>query len=108
MYSTNIFSNNENKYIINKRTFDFQISSNREDRKKEFVVGAFLPFTGSLSSMGKSVKIALEKAKYDVNKHFQNSNSTLHFNLLMADSKTSPEDSLVEKKNYNKMVQTLL
>ena len=28
---------------------------------KEFVVGAILPFTGSFSSIGKPVKVALEK-----------------------------------------------
>ena len=44
--------------------------------KKEFVVGAILPFTGSFSSLGKSIKVALEKAEYDVNKHFEKMNSS--------------------------------
>ena len=69
--------------------------------KKEFVVGAILPFTGSLSSIGKSVKIALEKAENDVNKHFEEMNSSSHFSLLMADSKTSPEESLVAIKKLH-------
>jgi ABC-type branched-subunit amino acid transport system substrate-binding protein len=61
---------------------------------KEFVVGAIIPFTGSLSSIGKSVKVALEKAEHDVNKYFETMNSSSRFNLVMANSKTSPEDSL--------------
>ena len=61
---------------------------------KEFVVGAIIPFTGSYASIGKSTKVALEKAEYDVNKYFEKINSSSRFNLVMANSKSSPEDSL--------------
>jgi branched-chain amino acid transport system substrate-binding protein len=101
LYSTNVFSNDENKYFINKKTFDFQSSLNHDNGKKEFVIGAILPLTGSLSSMGKSVKVALDKAEYDVNNYFQDMNSSYRFNVLMADSKTSPEDSLVAIKKLH-------
>ena len=67
----------------------------------DFVVGAILPYTGSFSSIGKSVKVALEKTEYDVNKHFEGMNSSSHFNLLMANSKTSPEESLVAIKKLH-------
>jgi ABC-type branched-subunit amino acid transport system substrate-binding protein len=77
------------------------LSNYSEDRKKEFVIGAILPFTGSLSSMGKSVKIALEEAQNDVNKHFEEMNSPSYFRILMADSKTSPEESLVAIKKLH-------
>lgn len=100
--TTNVFSNNDSNYFINKRTFNFQLSpSNQVNGKKEFVIGAVLPFTGSLSSIGKSVKVALEKAEYDVNKHFQDINSSSHFHLLMADSKTSPQESLIAIKKLH-------
>ncbi len=101
LYSTNVFSNDDNKYFVNKRTFDFQSSLNHESGKKEFVIGAILPFTGSLSSMGKSVKVALDKSEYDVNKYFQSINSSYRFNVLMADSKTNPEASLVAIKKLH-------
>jgi branched-chain amino acid transport system substrate-binding protein len=68
---------------------------------KEFVVGAIIPFTGSLSSIGKSVKVALEKAEHDVNKYFEKMNSSSRFNLVMANSKTSPEDSLEALKQLH-------
>jgi ABC-type branched-subunit amino acid transport system substrate-binding protein len=95
IYSTNVFSNDNNKYFINKRSFDIQSSFDKGADKKEFVIGAIIPFTGSLSSIGKSVKVALDKAEKDVNHNFQEMNSPYRFNLLMADSKTNPEDSLV-------------
>ena len=98
LYFTNVFSIFEsNDFIINSN----HVNSNEDHGKKEFVVGAILPFSGSLSSIGKSVKIALENAENDVNKHFEEMNSSSHFKLLMADSKTSPEESLVAiKKLY--------
>ena len=52
---------------------------NHGEGVKEFVVGAILPFTGSLSSIGKPIKVALEKAEYDVNKHFQDHQFTIPF-----------------------------
>ena len=97
-YFTNVFSGDENKdFIMNSNS----LLSNNEDGKKEFVIGAILPFTGSLSSIGKSVKIALENAENEVNKHFEEMNSSSHFRLLMADSKTSPEESLVAIKKLH-------
>jgi branched-chain amino acid transport system substrate-binding protein len=98
LYFTNVFSIFEsNDFIINSN----HVNSNEDHGKKEFVVGAILPFTGSLSSIGKSVKIALENAENDVNNHFEEMNSSSHFKLLMADSKTSPEESLVAIKKLH-------
>ena len=98
LYFTKVFSIFEsNDFIINSN----HVISNEDHGKKEFVVGAILPFTGSLSSIGKSVKIALENAENDVNKHFEEMNSSSHFRLLMADSKTSPEESLVAIKKLH-------
>jgi ABC-type branched-subunit amino acid transport system substrate-binding protein len=95
-YYTNVFSGDEGKDFFIKKSSSYpQLSSTYiENIKKDFVIGAILPVTGSFSSIGKSVKVALEKAEYDVNKHFEGMNSSSHFNLLMANSKSSPEGSL--------------
>jgi ABC-type branched-subunit amino acid transport system substrate-binding protein len=99
-YFTNVFSGDDNKdFIINSNSL--LSNANNEDGKKEFVIGAILPFTGSLSSIGKSVKIALEDADYEVNKHFDEMNSSSQFRLLMADSKTSAEESLAAIKKLH-------
>ena len=113
-YYTNVFSGDEDKdFFIKKSSFYPQLSSSSsssskysddDNIKKEFVVGAILPFTGSFSSLGKSVKVALEKAEYDVNKHFEkmnSSSSSSHFTLLMANSKTTPEETLVAIKKLH-------
>ena len=97
-YFTDVFSSDDNKDFIVNSNF---LPSTNENGKKEFVVGAILPFTGSLSSIGKSVKIALENAENDVNNHFEEMNSSSHFRILMADSKTSPEESLVAIKKLH-------
>ncbi len=113
-YYTNVFSGDEDKdFFIKKSSFYPQLSSSSskysddDNINKEFVVGAILPFTGSFSSLGKSVKVALEKAEYDVNKHFEKMNSSSssssppHFTLLMANSKTTPEETLVAIKKLH-------
>ena len=105
-FTTNVFSGDENKdFFIKKSSSNAQLLSKyNEDGRKEFVVGAILPFTGSFSSIGKPIKVALEKAEYDVNKHFEDINSSSsspHFTLLMADSKSSPEGSLVAIKRLH-------
>ena len=106
LYFTNVFSGDENKdFFIKKSSSNAQLLSKyNEDGRKEFVVGAILPFTGSFSSIGKPIKVALEKAEYDVNKYFEDINSSSsspHFTLLMADSKTSPEETLVAIKKLH-------
>ena len=95
-YYTNVFSGDEGKDFFIKKSSSYPplSSTYNENIKKDFVVGAIIPFTGSFSSIGKSVKVALEKAEYDVNKHFEGMNSSSHFNLLMANSKSTPGDSL--------------
>ncbi len=95
---TNVFSGDHSKDFFIKKSSSypqlFSSTYNEDSSRKDFVIGAILPLTGSFSSIGKSIKVALEKAEYDVNKHFEGMNSSSHFNLLMANSKSSPEDSL--------------
>jgi ABC-type branched-subunit amino acid transport system substrate-binding protein len=103
-YFTNAFSG-ENKDFITNSNF---LPSNNESGKKEFVIGAIIPYTGSLSSLGKSAKIALEDAENEVNIYFEEMNSSSHFRLLMADSKTSPEGSLVAIKRLHENGATII
>ncbi|HJT83921.1 MAG TPA: ABC transporter substrate-binding protein [Nitrososphaeraceae archaeon] len=102
---TNVFSGDENKEFFIKKSSSSspQLSSSdyNENIQKDFVIGAILPYTGAFSSLGKSVKVALEKAEYDVNKYFEQMNSSSHFSLLMANSKTSSEDSLMAIKKLH-------
>jgi branched-chain amino acid transport system substrate-binding protein len=102
-YYTNVFSGDEGKDFFIKKSSSYpQLSLQyNENIQKDFVIGAILPFTGSFSSLGKSIKVALEKAEFDVNKHFEDMNSSSHFNLLMANSQTSPEETLLATKKLH-------
>ena len=102
-YYTNVFSGDEGKDFFIKKSSSYpQLSLQyNENIQKDFVIGAILPFSGSFSSLGKSIKVALEKAEFDVNKHFEEMNSSSHFNLLMANSQTNPEETLVAAKKLH-------
>ena len=78
-------------------------SNGQDDLDKEFVVGAIIPITGSYSSIGKPVKVALEKAEHDVNKYFEKMNSSSRLNLVIANSKSSPEESLEGVKQLHSL-----
>ncbi len=69
---------------------------------QEYIVGAIIPQSGSLSSIGKPVLSSLEKAENDVNGYFESHNTSSRVKLMVADSKTSPEESLAAiKKLYS-------
>ena len=69
---------------------------------EEYIVGAIIPQSGSLSSIGKPVLSSLEQAENDVNGYFESHNSSSRVKLMVADSKTSPEESLSAiKKLYS-------
>jgi ABC-type branched-subunit amino acid transport system substrate-binding protein len=78
-------------------------SNGQDNLDKEFVVGAIIPITGSYSSIGKPVKVALEKAEHDVNKYFEKMNSSSRFNLAIANSKSSPKESLEAVKQLHSL-----
>ncbi len=103
VYLSNSFENGGGKYslLIKKNPITeksllnpIDAADGQQNFHKEFFVGAIIPFTGSYASIGKSTKVALEKAEHDVNKYFEKMNSSSRFNLVMANSKSSPEDSL--------------
>jgi ABC-type branched-subunit amino acid transport system substrate-binding protein len=102
VYLGNGFENDGQNSLLIKKNHITEKSSitspggadGQQNFHKEFVVGAIIPLTGSYSSIGKPVKVALEKAEEDVNKYSEKMNSSSRFNLVMANSKSSPEDSL--------------
>jgi branched-chain amino acid transport system substrate-binding protein len=112
VYISNGFENGGGKYslLIKKNSIteksiltSIDAAGGQQNFHKEFVVGAIIPFTGSFSSIGKSTKLALEKAEYDVNKYFEKMNSSSRFNLVMANSKSSAEDSLEAIKQLHSL-----
>lgn len=74
------------------------VAFDNEDIK---LIGAIVPQTGSLSSIGKPVVAALKKAEKEVNEHYENINSTSRVKLLLDDSKTSPEETVAAIKRLD-------
>lgn len=71
------------------------------DSYSEYIIGAIVPQSGSLSSIGKPVQASLEKAEIDINHYLDYYNSASRVKLIVADSKTSPQESLAAiKKLY--------
>jgi branched-chain amino acid transport system substrate-binding protein len=104
-YISNGFNGSEkNSLVLEKNHYaESSFLSAVGETNKEFVVGAIIPFTGSFSSIGKPIKVALEKAEYDVNKYFEKMNYSSRFNLVMANSKTDPNDSLEAIKQLHSL-----
>lgn len=65
------------------------------------LIGAIVPQTGSLSSIGKPVVTALKKAEKEVNDHYESMNSSSRVKLLIDDSKTNPEETLAAIKRLD-------
>ncbi|WP_148686577.1 ABC transporter substrate-binding protein [Candidatus Nitrosocosmicus hydrocola] len=74
------------------------VAFDNEDIK---LIGAIVPQTGSLSSIGKPIVAALKKAEKEVNEHYENINSTSRVKLLLDDSKTSPEETVAAIKRLD-------
>jgi branched-chain amino acid transport system substrate-binding protein len=94
LFATNFIGiSGDNKVIL----WENQASSLNNDPPNGHntsIIGAIVPQTGSLSSIGKPVVAALKKAEQEVNHYYEDINSTSRFKLLIDDSKTSSEESL--------------
>ena len=67
------------------------------------VVGAIIPLTGSFSSSGIPIQLALQVAEKEVNEYFSKVNSSFKVKLAVADSKSNPVDSLNAIKKLHKL-----
>lgn len=57
-------------------------------------IGAIVPLTGSLSSIGKPIVSSLQMAEQDINDYYDSINSTIRIKLIITDSKTTPQFTL--------------
>lgn len=64
-------------------------------------IGAIVPLTGSLSSIGKPIVTSLQMAEQDINEYYSSINSTVRIKLIVSDSKTSPESTLTAIKQLS-------
>jgi branched-chain amino acid transport system substrate-binding protein len=69
------------------------------DGKQTTTLGALLPLSGALSSLGESEAAALKVAIKDVNGYFSKINSNTRVGLIIEDTQTNPAISLERLKN---------
>ena len=67
--------------------------------KQTTTLGALLPLSGALSSLGESQAAALKVAIKDVNGYFSKINSNTRVGLIIEDTQTNPANSLERLKN---------
>ncbi|HSA74584.1 MAG TPA: penicillin-binding protein activator, partial [Candidatus Nitrosocosmicus sp.] len=94
LFATNFIDiSGDNKVILGENN-NSPLSNDPPNGHNITLIGAIVPQTGSLSSIGKPVITALKKAEQEVNHYYEDINSTSRFKLVLDDSKTSPEESL--------------
>jgi hypothetical protein len=69
------------------------------DGKQTTTLGALLPLSGALSSLGESPAAALKIAIKDVNAYFTKTNSKTRVGLIIEDTQSNPANSLERLKN---------
>ena len=67
--------------------------------KNVVTIGALLPLTGTLSSVGESEEAALDIAVKDINENFSKNHSSIQISVVVEDTQTNPSVSL-EKLKY--------
>ena len=94
LFATNFIDISGDSKVILGENSNSALSNDPPKGHNISLIGAIVPQTGSLSSIGKPVIAALKKAEQEVNHYYEDINSTSRFKLLLDDSKTSPEESL--------------
>lgn len=70
---------------------------------EQVTIGALLPLTGSVSSIGEASKVALEVSAENINSYFSGLGSGKNVKLIVRDTKSDPETALEQLKELNKM-----
>lgn len=69
--------------------------------KPSITIGALLPLSGSGASIGEGAKASLEIAKKEIEDYLATYNNDYKFNLVVADTKTNPEEALQKLKQLS-------
>jgi branched-chain amino acid transport system substrate-binding protein len=101
LFATNTIEFSDDGIGVLQANPDSNMDSLDSDNKDVKLIGAIVPKTGSLSSIGKPVIAALYMAEKEVNEYFQNINSSSRVKLILDDSKTSPQESLAAIKRLD-------
>jgi branched-chain amino acid transport system substrate-binding protein len=80
-----------------------------DGREANVKIGALIPLTGTLSTLGESTEASLKIALKDINEHFLKSHSDTRIELIIEDTKTDPGIALEKLKSLkSKGVQIVI
>ena len=87
--------------FLSKIFFPNDITTQYKQNDHEITIGVITSLSGAWASGGKAIKIASELAERDVNRYFENKNSSLRIKLLIENSKSDPVETV-------RVVQTIV
>jgi branched-chain amino acid transport system substrate-binding protein len=70
---------------------------------EDITIGALLPLTGSVASIGEASQVALEVSAEDINSYYSGLGSGKNVKLIVRDTKSDPETALEQLKELDKM-----
>lgn len=70
---------------------------------ENLTIGALLPLTGSVASIGEASRVALEVSAEDINSYYSGLGSGKNVRLIVRDTKSNPETALEQLKELDKM-----
>lgn len=73
------------------------------NESENITIGALLPLTGSVSSIGEASKVALEVSAEDLNNYYSEIGSGEHVEIVVKDTESNPEKALEKLKEFNEM-----
>ncbi|MDQ1251753.1 MAG: branched-chain amino acid transport system substrate-binding protein [Euryarchaeota archaeon] len=81
------------------------IESNKivTSESENLTIGALLPLTGSVASIGEASRVALEVSAEDINGYYSGLGSGKNVKLILRDTKSNPETALEQLKELDKM-----
>jgi hypothetical protein len=85
LFATNFMDISDDSKVILGENKGPVLSNDPSNEHSSILIGAIVPQTGSLSSIGKPVVSALKKAEQEVNHHYENINSTSKLKVLLDD-----------------------
>jgi len=81
------------------------IESNKivTSESENLTIGALLPLTGSVASIGEASRVALEVSAEDINGYYSGLGSGKNVKLIVRDTKSNPKTALEQLKELDKM-----
>jgi branched-chain amino acid transport system substrate-binding protein len=75
---------------------------------EDITIGALLPLTGNLASIGEASQTALEVSAEDINSYFSGLGSGKNVEIIVKDTKSDPETALEQLKELDEMGITMV